>query len=1160
MRNFSSVRLLTPLFLIATSCSHSQEPQEARSRTAEAPRSADAASGLRPAFIAAVQAEAGPEFRFRSGPEPLAAENPAHRLSAAPSHAGLRVVPTAGSRGAGERRLELSLAGFGCVGAVSAPARVAPTTTGNRVEYARGALTEWYLNGPLGIEQGVTVAARPSCPSGDGIELRVALGDSLVPSLQGEGAGRYVELRDRAGQSWLRYSDVYAFDARSRPLPATLAVADGQIRIRVEDAGAAYPITIDPLVWSVQQQLQGSDTAASDFFGRSVAISGTTAVVGAFGATLPGKPGAGAAYVFVRSAGTWSEQQKLSAPDAAQDAAFGYSVAISGNTVVVGAPGAAQGMKAEAGAAYVFVRSGTLWSLQQRLAASDAAADDQLGGSVAIDGDSVVVGADFADPAGRSGAGAAYVFVRSGTMWSEQQKLVASDASDGAHLGLAVAISGSSVAVGSPYADLPGKPSAGAAYVFLRSGMAWSEQQKLTASDAAAGDGFGGAVALASDTLFVGAPSADVGMRSDAGAAYVFGRSGTSWSQKQRLTAGTPAPGDAFGQAVALSGSNALVGADATLGGGAAYVFSLAAMTWSQQQALSSPIVAADGSFGRGVALDTDNGLVGAPYSTVSGKADSGAVIAMALGMTKGNGQLCASAVECTSGFCVDGVCCNAACGGGSADCQACSVAAGAATDGTCAVAKAGATCRPANGVCDEAESCDGTAGTCPTDKFKAATAQCRGAAGLCDVAEFCTGTSASCPADNLKPSTAECRAAIGACDVAEKCSGTSSACPADAFKPNTVECRASAGICDVADFCTGSGPSCPSDQLKPAATPCRAAAGACDAVESCTGTSASCPADGWKPMGTECRIKAGVCDQAESCSGTSADCPADAVRPNTAECRPAAGVCDQAEFCSGTGTDCPSDGFKPNTAECRPLAGACDVAEYCSGGSPSCPTDTFKPVTTPCRAAASACDAAESCTGSDAACPQDSFRSDGTGCAGGSCQAGMCRPEADLSLALTAAPPIARQKDPQALQMIVGNLGPSPASGIKVAVEIPKGARLLEDGGGDGWSCQSTDTGASCQRQSLVSGTAPLLSVTLIPPPLEAQFLVTARVSANEGDLSTANNSVTLTIKNDAPASEGGCTMARRSGPISGGQGLAMLGICLLLGMRLRRRRALWT
>jgi len=174
--------------------------------------------------------------------------------------------------------------------------------------------------------------------------------------------------------------------------------------------------------------------------------------------------------------------------------------------------------------------------------------------------------------------GSAYVFIRSGTVWTEQQKLVAADGVDNDQLGQWVALSGDTVVAGAYDDDVGANVDQGSAYVFTRSGGVWTQQQQLTAADGAAGDQFGGSVAVVGDTAVVTASSDDVGANADQGSAYVFTRSGTVWTQQQQLTASDGAAGDAFGASAAISGDTAVVGAytddvGANTDQGSAYVF-----------------------------------------------------------------------------------------------------------------------------------------------------------------------------------------------------------------------------------------------------------------------------------------------------------------------------------------------------------------------------------------------------------------------------------------------------------------------------------------------------------------------------------------------------------------------------------------------------------
>ena len=351
-----------------------------------------------------------------------------------------------------------------------------------------------------------------------------------------------------------------------------------------------------------QQQLTGS-TTASDSYGYSVSIDGDTAIVGA----VFENNSQGAAYVYTRSGTTWSQQQKLTASDAQNSDRFGCDVEIDGDTVVIGA----QLDDSQAGAAYVFTRSGTTWSQQQKLVASTRINYDQFGGAVAINGDTIVVGALFEDSGG-SNSGTAYVFTRSGTTWSQQQKIQASDAQAADRFGYTVCIDGDTVVAGATYEDAGGTE-AGAAYVYTRSGTTWTQQQKLVASDAQAGDKFGIDVAISGNTIVVGAVEEDTG-GSNAGAAYVFTRSGTTWTQQQKLVASDAAVDDYFGKHVAIEGDTIAVGAYGEGGNnvGAAYIFTRSGTTWTQQAKLIASDAQGSDYFGWSVDISGNTVVVGA--------------------------------------------------------------------------------------------------------------------------------------------------------------------------------------------------------------------------------------------------------------------------------------------------------------------------------------------------------------------------------------------------------------------------------------------------------------------------------------------------------------------------------------------------------------------
>jgi FG-GAP repeat len=395
---------------------------------------------------------------------------------------------------------------------------------------------------------------------------------------------------DGAANDWFGWSVAISADINS---PTGLHVVVGAPS-KNSSAGAAYLYLASGTTWSQQAKLTASDGASGDSFGDSVAVSGSTEVVGAKGKNS----NTGAAYVF----GPPAQQAELTASDATAGEDFGETVAISGSTAVVGAPA----KNTLAGAAYVFVRSGTIWSEQGKLIAADNASRDEFGWSVAVSGSTAVVGA-FAK---NLSTGAAYVFVRSGTTWSQQGKLTAADGAAGDLFGDSVAISGSTAVVGARHKNA----STGAAYVFALAGTTWSQQAKLTAADHAPGDLFGDSVAVSNTTAVVGA----FAKNSSTGAAYVFVRSGTTWSQQAKLTASDAAPGDAFGT-VAISDSTAVVGARGkTSGRGAAYVFQRTGTTWSQQAKLTAPDAANGDWFGWSVAVSGSVLVVGAPLKSSS--------------------------------------------------------------------------------------------------------------------------------------------------------------------------------------------------------------------------------------------------------------------------------------------------------------------------------------------------------------------------------------------------------------------------------------------------------------------------------------------------------------------------------------------------------------
>jgi len=457
-------------------------------------------------------------------------------------------------------------------------------------------------------------------------------------------------------------------DAAMDAAPSVEAGTDASLDATV-DAGVDAGTDAGSLLTISEQEvyIKASNTGATDTFGFSSALSGDTLVVGApYEASAAqvvdgdqannGAAASGAAYVFVRSGGTWIQQAYLKGSNTDASDLLGYSVAVSGDTVVVGSRNAA-GM----GSAYVFVRNGATWSEQAVLQGSHIETGDSFGDSVGISGDTVVVGA-WGDDSGAVGvggdgndnsvsrSGAAYVFVRSGTTWTQQAYLKASNTGVDDRFGWRVAIDGTTIVAGawgerSNATGVNGDQlnnsltDSGAAYVFTRSGVTWTQQAYLKASNTGDTDSFGTSVAISGNTIAVGAyneGSNATGVDGDgsnnlltySGAAYVFAREGTTWTQQAYVKPTNTGGGDGFGNSVALFGDTLVVGnagedshglgftadptSNAAQGSGAIYVYSRNGSTWSPQVYVKASNAEGGDGFGCSVAVNATHVVAGA--------------------------------------------------------------------------------------------------------------------------------------------------------------------------------------------------------------------------------------------------------------------------------------------------------------------------------------------------------------------------------------------------------------------------------------------------------------------------------------------------------------------------------------------------------------------
>jgi hypothetical protein len=438
--------------------------------------------------------------------------------------------------------------------------------------------------------------------------------------------------------------------------------------------------TTDQRKWHLTE-LIADDANADSAFGMDVDVSGNTVVVGAWRAR--------AAYVFVRAADGWHQQAKLAAPTDAAERLFAERIAISGDTIIVAAR--SNFGSTAPGAAYVYQRIGNTWGAPVALTAADPIEYDQFGTSVALSGDTAVVGAVFAYKVIPSTEyppppeGAVYVFTRSGLNWAQTAKLTASDAEPYVEFGKSVAVWGTTILVGVPR-DLS---STGAAYFFTRSGSDWGGEQKFKSTTTGCCEEFGTSVALGENHAVVGSSMYQAPPRGDditdrQGRAFVYARSGSTWSPSQQLLAADGRGYDRFGTDVEVSGSTVMVGAP-----NADSVYFFSTVTGLPVQ---DPIGARGGNvtFGGTLAFDGEVGVVGTEFG-------SGAFAAELL---VSDGGSCNENSDCRARHCVDGVCCDKPCAG---PCEECS-------SGTCETTPGS----PGTPACP-AYLCGASSGECPT-------------------------------------------------------------------------------------------------------------------------------------------------------------------------------------------------------------------------------------------------------------------------------------------------------------------------------------------------------------------------------------------------------------------------------------------------------------
>ena len=478
---------------------------------------------------------------------------------------------------------------------------------GSRLAIDRGLLTEWYLRDARGLEQGFTLDA--PLPGDRSRPVRLVFTVHGAFELTVGDDALHARFESRGGEFVVTYGGLRAWDARGRRLEARLRNAASEMAIEVDDRDATYPVTIDPWIAIETQTLSANHPQPRYHFGQGVAVDGDTALVGAPGDDDVVNDG-GAGYIYTHVGTSWQPQAKLIPPSADGGDRCGGAVALDGDTAVL-TSGPNTFLLQER--THVFTRTGTSWSWQAEI---QPAAVSAFQSAVDVDGDTLAVGTFWVDPLG-DGYGAVAVFVRAGTTWSQQALLTASTLMRFDSFGGAVALDDDTIVVGASYADVAGVSGAGAAYVFTRSGTAWSEQARLTPDDPVAGGRFGSAVAVEGNGALIGAAYADTPTLPGAGATYWFERQGSTWFEREKLFAIGPHAVDKFGASIDLDGTLACIGApgddEAGLDAGATYLFSHTRGGWRQSSKILAGAAKPLDHFGQSAALDGTTLLVGAP-------------------------------------------------------------------------------------------------------------------------------------------------------------------------------------------------------------------------------------------------------------------------------------------------------------------------------------------------------------------------------------------------------------------------------------------------------------------------------------------------------------------------------------------------------------------
>lgn len=440
----------------------------------------------------------------------------------------------------------------------------------------------------------------------------------LSVSLQGDRAligtgSAVVYVYDFNGKDWVLIQELLADDqfAGEFGYPVSLFGNSALIGAHQDEengsqSGAVYVFNYNGITWQKIQKLTASDGSVGDFFGFSISLAEDRALIGSFQDDDNGGF-SGSAYIFDYDGNIWSQSQKLIASNGSSFDDFGYSVSLSGNRALIGAPNAFNGD----GMAYIFDFDGSEWSQTQFLYASGFPNFVNFGSAVSLFEGRALIGSRLDNENGNQ-SGASYVFDFDGKNWLETQKIITDDGSSGDLFGVTVSLSGNRALIGST-GDDDNAAQSGSAYVFDLNKDGWQQKQKLTGDVGAAFDEFGYSVSLFENRALIGA-YLDDDLVQNTGAAYIFELHGNQWILGQKLT--TNDVSRYLGRSVSLYEDRALIGAFDIYDQGFAYVFDFNGSTWEQSQKLAAEDGAINDRFGASVSLFNNRALIGAYYDS----------------------------------------------------------------------------------------------------------------------------------------------------------------------------------------------------------------------------------------------------------------------------------------------------------------------------------------------------------------------------------------------------------------------------------------------------------------------------------------------------------------------------------------------------------------